>query len=318
MDPLSVMVESAAAQLVCVCGVSADKHMGMDHAFIEKRAAYDPSTWLRAARYADEGLNPATPLYITVEDRFRLALISSLAGVEVDVTARLQRPDGQVIPIRMQFFPTLSVLVQNFDFDLAEGFLLDISVLTPTAGVRVGAVFAVAQIIRQAGANAIPSRTILSNYVSSGNVIGWPEGPNQQSVQGSGVPVSLQQANPAPGADWTFTIPTANRLLVQSISAQLVTSVAVANRQPHFQEADAAGHVLWDVAASAVQAASITVRYSLAGGVTGAVNDNSAIVPIPQVAQLLQGWTIKSVTTAIQAADQWQNIWVNAIEWAEL
>lgn len=305
-------------QLTCICGVTAQYHQGKDHAFVQKMADYEPSTWPRAAHFGRRDLNPATQLYITVEDRLRVNIVNALAGVEVDVTARIQLPDGQVIPMRQQIFPTATRALVTTDFDLCEGFLLDVSVSTPTVAARVGQTFVVAGIIRGAGTNALPSRILISNYLNSGNFIGWPEGPNQQSVQGSGIVRSVQQANPAAGADIVVTVPAGARWLVQSISAQLVTAVAVANRTPHIQIRDGAGNVVWDTAAAAAQAASLTVRYSACGGIQAVVADSSAVFPIPDVAQLLQGWTLQTVTTNIQAADQWQNIWLNLIEWLEL
>jgi hypothetical protein len=279
---------------------------------------WDPAGWHRGARYAHRDLNPATQLYITVEDRLRIAILCFTGGVEVDVIARIQLPDGQVIPMRQQIFPANSTVVQNFDYDLCEGFLLDLSITSPTAALRIGTLFAVAQIIRGTGANALPSRTLIANYVTTGNLIGWPEGPNQQSVQGAGGPFTIIQNNPAAGADWTFPVPTGIRIIAQSLSAQLVTAVAVANRVPHLQLLDANNNVTWDCAASAAQAASLTVRYSACGGIQPAINDNSAIIPLPDQALLLQGWKLRSVTTAIQAADQWQNIWINCLGWVEL
>ncbi len=96
-----------------------------------------------------------------------------------------------------------------------------------------------------------------------------------------------------------------------------MTAATVANRIPHIQIVDPGGNVLWDCAASAAQAASLTVRYSACGGIQPTFNDGSAIIPIPDVGQLLQGWKLQTVTTGIQAADQWQNPNINAIAWVE-
>lgn len=300
----------------CMCGVTWDQHRGLDHNFV-LRPAYDPATWKRGARFEHEDLNPATNLYITVEDRLRVAFLSQQAGVVVNVVLRLQRPDGQVIPLQYQITPASNATVQNSDFDLCEGFLLDCSVSTTTAGVRVGSVFAIVQVIRGSGANALPSRTLISNYVSTGNVIGWPEGPNQQSVQGSGFPNKLLAGNPAAGADISQSVTTFQRWLLQAFTAQLTTSAAVANRNVHIQITDGTGNVFWDCAASAVQAASTTVRYSACGGVQPTFADASAIISLPDVMLLQQGWQIKTVTTLIQAGDQWANPNFNFIQYVE-
>jgi hypothetical protein len=304
--------------MTCLCGLSYDRHHGQGHPYVEKHPAFASATLARGALFQAGDLNPATNLYITVEDRLRVQIINAVAGIEVDVTARIQLVDGQVIPMRQVISPAATRAVITTDFDLCEGFVLDLTITTPTAAARAGGCFVLCSLIRGQGTNAIPSRILVSNYLSSGNAIGWPEGPSQPSTQGPGLVRSLQQANPVAGADWVVTVPVGARWVLQSLSAQLVTAVAVANRFPHLQIRDGAGNVMWDTAAAAAQAASLTVRYSATGGVQAVVVDTSAVLPIPDLVQLLQGWTIQTATGAIQAADQWQNIWLNVVELQEL
>jgi len=271
----------------------------------------------RGAHFSARDLNPATPLYITVEDRLRISLFNVFNAPTVNITLRIQLPDGQVIPMVQAMTPASTRAAVTQELDLAEGFLLDLSVTTPTAAIRVGGLFAVAQIIRGTGANAILVRTLLSSYVTTGGSVGWPEGPNQLSTAGQGFLRAINQGNPAAGANWSVTVPNGARWLIQSVESRLVTSAAVANRIPHIVITDGAGDELFNSPASAAQAASLTVRYSACGGVQAAVNDGAAIVPIPDVASMLQGWTIGVTTTAIDVADQWSNIWLNLVEWNE-
>lgn len=303
-------------EAICVCGVSMDKHQVLEHGYIDRTYSGAIATLPRDVHFGRRELNPATNLYLTLEDRLRVQVINSVAGIEVDIQARIQLADGQVIPMRQQLLPGATRALQTFEFDLCEGFLLDLTVSTPTANTRVGGCFVVCGLIRGTGTNAIPSRTLISNYVNSGNFIGWPEGPSQQSIQGAGLARSVQQANPAAGADVVITVPTGARWLIQSLSAQLVTSAAVANRTPHLVVDDGA-NTLFNSPASAAQAAGVTVVYSACGGVQAAFADGAAVLPIPDVSSYLQGWRIRTLTTNLQAGDQWQNIWLNVIEWLE-
>jgi len=303
--------------LICICGATADQHQGKDHAFIEKAPAYDPSTWLRGARFAHEGLTPTTPLYITVEDRLRVVVLTTFGTVEVDVAIRLQRPDGQIIPIFLPLQVNTQNVNQTFDFDLTEGFLLDVAVTTPTGGVFNGRVFVIVSIIRGAGTNARLSRLLLSNYVNSLNVLGWPDGTNLQSTQGAGFIVYGSTGTPAAGTDWTYTFPSYLRAALPSVGAQLITSATPANRIPHLQVLDASSNVIWDVAAPGPQAASLTFRYSGVGGVQPFNNDNSTILPIPSNGNYGQSTSFRVVTTNLQAGDQWQNIKVTYMAWLE-
>lgn len=307
-----------AGTLVCaVCGAPWKDHQGADHAFMPQ-CPYYSATWRRGARFAHAGLDQAADVYITVEDRMRVNIVSGIAGVEVDVMARIARPDGQVIPMRQQFFPGSARALQTFDFDLCEGFLLDVVVSTPTAGVRRGGVWCDVNLIRGQGANAFPVRDLIDDYLTLQSNPAFPDGENTNSVTGGGFLRAVQQANPAAGAEFVVTVPAGARWEVLSINAQLVTSAAVANRQPVFQITDGATHVMHNTQFSGNQAASLTFQYSAAEGDSVAVNAPFNQGALPHNCFLLQGWTLQSLTTNIQAADQWSAIWLMVQEWSEL
>jgi len=309
--------DQAAAQVTCLCGATWSEHRGKDHPFTAHPRFYS-ATLPRGVDYSRDDLNPAVNLYVTVEDRLRVSILCQTAATEVDVIARIQRPDGQVIPMLQQIKPASSAAIQNFEFDLTEGFLLDVSATTPTAAIRVGAIFVIVELIRGTGANAFASRVLVSNFVSTSVVIGWPEGPNQASVQNAGQVTASLGGNPGAGNEINIQVPAGVRWLLQSFNTQLTTSATVANRTPHIRITDAAGNLFWDCAASAAQAASLTVQYSACGGVQPTFNDNSAIFPVPDVMMLLQGWRIRTLTTNLQAGDTWLNPNVNVISWPEL
>src|SRR5437764_694200 len=291
--------------LTCICGRTPEQHVGTDHPFIEKRPDYDPSTWLRGARFDHKQVGPPGEVYITVEDRCLVQLYSSLAGAEVDVVARILRPDGEVIPILKQFFPAATRAEIQNEFDLCEGFLLDIVASTPTAGVRRGAIFADINLIRGTGVNAITELNLIDSYVTSQTGAGWPVVDNYEPTIGEGLLRAVNVANPAAGADWSAAVPAGARWEVQAFNAQLLTSAGVANRQPVIQITDGAGHVLHNSPFSGVQAASLTEQYSAGESEPIANNGNFNITSLPRGCKMLQGWTIGTSTVAIQAADQW-------------
>jgi len=306
-------------QITATCAICGMPHANHPHEYRNRGDAQDfqGATMPRSAQFANYDVEPAANLYITVEDRLRVLLFNSVAGAEVDITLRLQLPSGEVIPMQRAMLPANNRAVQTFEFDLAEGFLLDIAAVTPTASVRSGACFVVAQIIRGTGANAVPSRTLISNYVTSSNLIGWPEGPAQNPVQGNGLARSVQVANPAAGADWVTSVPAGARWLVQSVRAVLTASAAVANRIVHLVITDGGGNTLFNVAASGNQVAGQAIGWSACGGVQAALNDGAGLLPLPDVASYLQGWTIGTATTAKDAGDQWSAISLNVLEWIE-
>lgn len=133
------------------------------------------------------------------------------------------------------------------------------------------------------------------------------------------------QQSPAAGHDLSFIPSTGDSFQLLTLRAKLVTSAVVANRFPHFQIVNPSGQVLHEVVSVAAQAASATVTYDLCGrnGAAfqgGAVSDTVSSLALPDV-----WWpadcTIRTVTTAIDVADQWSAIYWTALigdEWDHL
>ena len=116
------------------------------------------------------------------------------------------------------------------------------------------------------------------------------------------------QANPSAGADWTVAVPARTYWRLKAAYSELTTSATVANRVVGIRVKDAAGKVVFFVKASAAQAASLTQRYSAGTDLPSAVADVTTLLPLPQDLVMREGWTVESVTTLIQAGDQFANV----------
>lgn len=113
--------------------------------------------------------------------------------------------------------------------------------------------------------------------------------------------------NPTAGAEISQTVPTGEAWLLTSVVATLVTSAAVANRSPHLIIDDGA-NVLANLVPAAAQAASTTVVYAwtVGGFDAGAVRDGvAASGQLPAGLRLQPGYRIRTVTTALDVADDW-------------
>ena len=137
--------------------------------------------------------------------------------------------------------------------------------------------------------------------------VGLQDGPVCDVLLGS----QLQQP-PAAGADFTFTIPDVGSVYeIVAIRARLVTSNAVANRLVHAVVKDAAGNELYRVGADLAITASLTTIYTFAptiGSIIGGHTTNNDIgYPLPE-GPYLPRWTIGTITSAIDTADQWSFI----------
>lgn len=120
--------------------------------------------------------------------------------------------------------------------------------------------------------------------------------------------IVAQAGNPAAGNDWAVGEASSKQLV--AVFAQLVTSAVVANRLPSLKIQDGAGRVAAQIPASSVQAASLTETYVWAVGMPFASGQNVNLVPLPGGVAVGNGWIISTVTTALQAADQWSNIFI--------
>ena len=120
-------------------------------------------------------------------------------------------------------------------------------------------------------------------------------------------------AQPAVGADVSTFPSTSAEYRLLTVRAKLVTSAAVANRFPHFQMVTPSGDVFFEAVPSAAQTASATVIYQLTAD-SGAPNEGSAVndgvsgLSLPNF-WVDEGCRFKTVTTAIDAGDQWSGIY---------
>lgn len=125
-------------------------------------------------------------------------------------------------------------------------------------------------------------------------------------------------ANGALGADLLYTIPAApgGYIYLQtqeliSVHAGLVTSATAANRQPALSIADATGHSIHLTPYAAAQAASLTWFYTWAINMPFVAQTLAQVMgPIPPELILSAGMTIATVTSGLQAGDQWKSITV--------
>ena len=113
-------------------------------------------------------------------------------------------------------------------------------------------------------------------------------------------------ASPAAGADWSTTVPAGHLWRLFSVTAQLVTSAAVANRQPVLVLGDGTNPFAY-LTAPAVQAAGATVIYTWANVDTFVALGARQVAALPDL-ELPPGWTIGVATALLDAADQWSAV----------
>jgi len=124
-------------------------------------------------------------------------------------------------------------------------------------------------------------------------------------------------ATPLAGVELSELPNYADAFRLLTLRAKLVTSATVSNRWPHIQFVSPSGNVIHEVAPHAAQAASTAVYYDLcgSGGASldgSAVNDDVSSMSLPDF-WWPAGTKVVSVTTNLQAADQWEDVYWSAL-----
>jgi len=309
--------DQAARMLVCICGATADQHQGNDPPFIEK-APYDAATWKRALYPYTVQEAPGTALYVQVEDQMQLVAINTTGvALEIDLTARILLPNGTILPIRFQFLPTSVTTPQVFSAVLTEGFLLSVTLTTPTAQMYRGGLFCVVTLMRGAGAQPPSYATLISDYLVTNLNLGWPGGTITQGKSGFGNTNSQTLGAPGAGAEISFAVPAHTTATIHSIVFSLTTSVAGANREVTLVLDDTAV-ICFQVPSGFIQTASLTHTYCFALGVTQFAGAQALLHIAPLVPiQLPALFRLRTVTTNLQAADQYSTSNLFIEKWAE-
>jgi hypothetical protein len=261
--------------------------------------------------------SPPVPSYITVDDVLIVSCYTRFGpGLVLNVYARILLPDGKIQQntwILTTIGPGTSI-IEN----LPEGFLLSLVVTTSTLQSTFGQAYILAQLSRAPGSIANGTGVLIAGYLSLYAELSWPPGVYWPSTFGAGWTHQAQLGAPGAGTEWSTSVPANTIWRLKSIYCTLTTSAAVANRVPHFILDDGA-NILADLAAPAVQAAGVAVNYSVnAGGQNAAAFDGLIKITLPLDYDLLAGFRIRSLTTALQAGDTYSAVNFLIEEWLNL
>lgn len=259
-----------------------------------------------------DNVGPPSPLYIGPgEALFVSALNISAAAQTITINYRLMLPNGIIVPGSEQFIAAANRVQTAKTFVLQEGFLLSLELLNGTS--QRGNVFVGAFINKGAAFNVQAIYLLCQGYTTSQAPVGWPVIRPDYPQNKPGLITFNTVANPAAGADWTYTVgaggAVGSRQRIIAITAKLVTSAAVATRQVVLAVKSGAT-LLWEIAAGATQLASLTQTYNFGPGAPTqtTVIATTLSTGLPVDFSLGNGFTISSVTTAIDVADQWSAI----------
>lgn len=243
-------------------------------------------------------------LYITRDDRLYLrsaSLISTRAG---RIAGRLLHPDGVIREFRFDVtFPAGVANVQVFQ--LAEGYLLSVTVDVTTTGTPDAFTYAELGLLRGRAADLHRVQVLTSGTLSISSALGWPGGRQDRAGEGRGGLNQTNSADPAAGAEWTLTLNAQQGTKVRSIRFQLVTDATVIDRFPRVEYVIGAT-VLWRSHPNVAQTASLTRDYNYALGIDF-VDPAVAAEYQNQLPDLIlpPSAIVRSSTNGIQAGDNY-------------
>jgi hypothetical protein len=277
-----------------------------------------PAAGAMSGRSASEVLIPGD-LYVTNDDQLCLTVFDAAAGVIVTVTGRMQLlGEARPKPFLQTLTPATDRSASTVRFAIGEGWLLNAQVVVTTGSPAAGQTFARLSLTRGTTSNALELFTLAANYITAKMPLSYPGSPVLGSTEGAGALRSIAGSTPAAGAEISETVPTGARWEVITFQALLTTSAAVANRIPQLVLDDGAT-TLFRVGAALNQAASLAQRRSWFQGAPAPYLDNANNVPmpLPENIRLPAGARIKTVTLAIDAADQYSAVQYLVREWIE-
>jgi hypothetical protein len=253
-------------------------------------------------------IQPPTVFYVTLDDVLELDFWSVDAAVTVQLSVRMMGRDGQVIPrFETNTKQTTGTTPQQITLKNVEGYLLSASVITPSA-LR-GSVFVSLKIRRGLGSgDSTAGEILLQGYPGSTGGISYPRSPIASPLDGRGLMRSIALANPAAGIEFSQAVPAGVNWILRSVKGVLTASGAAANRVARLKIADGAANVLILSSADLAEVATLAFTYNWFNGAVASLAGPTVQAGIPGDLRLLPTWTIGSVTTAIDAADQWSAV----------
>lgn len=267
------------------------------------------STAPRPALVGTEGL------YLTGDDHLLVTAHNSAASVRIRVSGRQLDLEGQIKTFEQEFVPPTDRTSGTMLLRLCAGWLQNVTAIALVGAPAIGQTFVRVDLVRGDATPRTTHATLLQGYLTAAQRRAWPGSALESSLQGPGVIRSITGTDPAAGAEISETVPTGARWRVVSMLTTLVTSVAAANREAAFVTDDGATPDV-RVPSGVNHPASTTVRYAWFHGAQqlATVTDITRQSPIP-LSVLEAGQRIRTLTTNLQAGDEWAAPQLRVEEW---
>jgi len=263
---------------------------------------------LPLVEFQTKGIAPPSTVYIGPGERLLVRITIRQTGHSAVIRGRYFRAaDGLIIPIERTVTLTGSYAVQLFTFDLAEGYLLSVTVKNVTTSIQTGDMFVEVSLLRDFNQFAVPNQqqVLISGYTQFNRAIGWPGGPMKSEHESPGTLRSITGSDPAANTEFNETVPVNARWKLHSIFNVLVTDANVANRIVELI-IDDGGSTLFRANMNNFAAAGQTARYCWSSAPRTADGTNLQFNGgLPTEIILQNPMRFRSNTTGLQVGDNW-------------
>ena len=254
----------------------------------------------------------------TGEDRLRVIVHNSLAGVRVGIHYRVHREGAATHASAHTIAPSADRLASVSEVTIGRGYLLNVVAFAAAGTPQIGHTFVTVQVIRGSGVAATVLGVILQDYVTARQAIAWPGSPIRLSTEGSGVIRHVVGGQPATGAmPWEF-VPTGARWELLSIMCALTTSATAGTREPELGYH--LGNTTYALSNTPIaQGPSATWTYSWSHGVAAARFQVRQIASgsMPTAPILVPGASFFLFVSGLAAGDAWSQPIYTVREWLE-
>jgi hypothetical protein len=263
-------------------------------------------------------LNGPSSYIFENEDAFELDSLCSVTGVTVRVDYVMLDADLQIKHGSIFHTPNSNRTIATSRQAIGVGWLLRARAVCAVGTPLIGQCFVWLRSCRGLLSNAAVNGELASGYITANTPVFLPGAQPTKPLDEEGAARTITVGNPAAGTDWSFTVPTGARQKIVSVSAILTTSANAANRQPRLIVDDGA-NILFNSGAPVNETASLTWTNTWGAGASGPVTTDPSKVlnAVPNDLFLPAGFRIRTVTGAIDAADQWSAITIAVLEWLE-
>ena len=262
-------------------------------------------------------VSPNNGVYITPADTLFLTVWSLLAGQTVQVSSRIILPDGTISFNVWQYITLGNRQNERATFNVPEGFLISLNVISLGTGQQRGTLFVAVQVQRGAFGNFLLGQTLCQGYVTQQSNVFYPGAQDGYAFEGRGHIRTITGTTPAAGAEVSEVVPAGAMWRVIAFNYNLITSATVAGRQSTLTYTDGL-NIYALMSPPSAQPASNSDQYhwgdglALTSGFNGIFN-----APLVREAYLTAGLRIQTETILIQTGDQYSGVTYLVEEWLQ-